>query len=75
MLLHPLLNDAVHLIDAIRQSGWAGLQDVGGFDLEHLMVQHSRHVLPTGALGHFFGAEFFAAPRAQDDVGLFGHDA
>ena len=65
----PVLDDAVQLIHAIGQCGGAGLQDVGGFDFKYLPVFDSRNIAPTCTRSHFFRAEFFTAPRTDDDVG------
>src|SRR6185369_747164 len=70
----PLHHDPVQLFDAVGQCRGAGLQDIGGLDLEQLPVLHRLHVLPTGPRRHLLRPEFFAAPGADDDVGVAPRD-
>src|SRR6185312_13199684 len=74
MLCTPRHDDAVQVRHAVAEGRRAGLQDVGGLDLEQLAVPHRAHVLPARTRRNFLGPKLLAAPRADDDVGIAPHD-
>src|SRR3954451_7931195 len=74
MTIRPVRDDAMQLLHAVRECRRTGLQDVGGFDLEQLLLVDGGHRVPTRPRGDLLGPELLAAPGADHDVGVAADD-
>jgi len=68
------LDDGLKRFQSVGQRGRARLQNDRRLDFVQCAVPHSWYPFETGSAGELLGAEFLAAPRADDDVGPAGDD-
>jgi hypothetical protein len=56
-------------IEAVRQRGWAGLQDQRRFDLDDAAVLYGRNLLPPRTLCDPLPVDLLAASRGENQIG------
>src|SRR3989344_7443178 len=69
----PTLDDFMQLPQPVAERGRAGLQNVRRFYFVNMPVSQRRNTFPARSLRHLRRLEFFAAPGADNDIGLAAH--